>query len=146
MTESEAGERGFVMTLQTREQHIRRERATSNICTNQALCAVAAAMYLATMGKQGLKKVAEICMRNANYTMRKINEISGFQSPVYDAVHFKEFTVRHPDYAKVHEHLLANNIQGGYILSETTALYCVTEMHSQQDILNLLEVLEGFHV
>ena len=146
MTESEAGERGFVMTLQTREQHIRRERATSNICTNQALCAVAAAMYLATMGKQGLKKVAEICMRNANYTMRKINEISGFQSPVYDAVHFKEFTVRHPDYAKVHEHLLANNIQGGYILSETTALYCVTEMHSQQDILNLLETLEGFHV
>ena len=75
MTESVSGERGFVMTLQTREQHIRRENATSNICTNQALCAVAAGMYLATMGKEGLKKVAEICMQNANYVMQKIGEL-----------------------------------------------------------------------
>lgn len=146
MTESASGERGFVMTLQTREQHIRREKATSNICTNQALCAVAAAMYLATMGKQGLKKVAEICLRNAHYTMRKINEIAGFESPVFDAVHFKEFTVRHSEYRKVHDHLLANSIQGGYILDDTTALYCVTEMHTKSDIQTLLDTLEGFHV
>lgn len=146
MTESASGERGFVMTLQTREQHIRREKATSNICTNQALCAVAAAMYLATMGKQGLKKVAEICLRNSHYTMRKINEIDGFESPVFDAVHFKEFTVNHPEYRKVHDHLLANSIQGGYILDDTTALYCVTEMHTKSDIQTLLDTLEGFHV
>lgn len=146
LTESASQEKGFVMTLQTREQHIRREKATSNICTNQALCAVAAAMYLSTMGKNGLKKVAEICMRNAHYTMKKINEIKGFESPVYDSTHFKEFTVRHPDYRKVHEHLLENSIQGGYILDGTTALYCVTEMHAQSDIQNLLETLEGFHV
>lgn len=146
MTESASGERGFVMTLQTREQHIRREKATSNICTNQALCAVAAAMYLATMGKQGLKKVAETCLRNCNYTMRKINEISGFESPVYDSVHFKEFTVRHPEYKKVHAHLLEHSIQGGVILDDVTALYCVTEMHTPSDMQTLLTTLEGFHV
>jgi glycine dehydrogenase subunit 1 len=146
MTESASGERGFVMTLQTREQHIRREKATSNICTNQALCAVAAAMYLATMGKQGLQKVAEVCLQNSNYTMRKINELCGFESPVYDAVHFKEFTVCHPQYKKVDTFLLDNNIQGGYMLDNTTALYCVTEMHTKSDIQTLLKVLEGFHV
>jgi glycine dehydrogenase subunit 1 len=146
MTESASHHRGFVMTLQTREQHIRREKATSNICTNQALCAVAAAMYLATMGKQGLRKVAEICMRNANYTMKKINNISGFESPVYKSVHFKEFTVRHPKYKKVHEHLLKNGIHGGFMLNDETALYCVTEMHSQSDVHSLIEALEGFHV
>jgi glycine dehydrogenase subunit 1 len=146
MTESKSGERGFVMTLQTREQHIRREKATSNICTNQALCAVAAAMYLATMGKQGLKKVAELCMRNANYTMRKINDIPGFESPIFDVVHFKEFTVRHPHYEKVHDHLLRNGIQGGFMVNNTTAIYCVTEMHSKTDIETLVTTLEGFYV
>lgn len=146
MTESASQERGFVMTLQTREQHIRREKATSNICTNQALCAVAAAMYLATMGKQGLKKVAEICLRNAHYTMGEINKIPGFESPVFDAVHFKEFTVRHQNYTQVHEHLLKNGIQGGHILDDTTALYCVTEMHTKSDIRRLIKTLEGFHV
>ncbi len=146
MTQSVTGERGFVMTLQTREQHIRREKATSNICSNQALCAVAAAMYLATMGKEGLKKVAETCMRNANYTMRKINEIHGFESPIFDSVHFKEFTVYHSDYKKVHEALLKKGIQGGFMLDDTTALYCVTEMHSREDVEKLLEALEGLHV
>lgn len=146
MTESEKGERGFVMTLQTREQHIRREKATSNICTNQALCAVAAAMYLATMGKQGLKKVAEICMRNSNYTMKKINKIKGFDSPVYDSVHFKEFTVHHAEYKKVNNHLLKNNIQGGLMVNNTTSLYCVTEMHTRSDVEKLVDALEGFHV
>lgn len=146
MTESAAGERGFVMTLQTREQHIRREKATSNICSNQALCAVAAAMYLATMGKNGLKKVAETCMQNANYTMRKIGEIEGFTSPVYDSVHFKEFTVRHPAYKRVHEYLLGKGIQGGFLIDEDTALYCVTEVHSEADIYRLITALEGYHV
>jgi glycine dehydrogenase subunit 1 len=145
MTESENGERGFVMTLQTREQHIRREKATSNICTNQALCAVAAAMYLATMGKHGLKKVAEVCIGNSNYTMNKINEIKGFESPLYNSVHFKEFCVHHSDYKKVDTHLLQNGIQGGLMIDDTTALYCVTEMHTKSDVEKLVNILEGFH-
>jgi glycine dehydrogenase subunit 1 len=146
MTESESGERGFTMTLQTREQHIRREKATSNICSNQALCAVAAAMYLTTMGKQGLQKVAEICMRNANYTMNLMDTMDGFSAPLFDSIHFKEFTVQHPHYAQIHKHLLANGVQGGHMLDDKCALFCVTEMHSSEDIQLLIEILEGFHV
>jgi glycine dehydrogenase subunit 1 len=146
MTESESGERGFSMTLQTREQHIRREKATSNICSNQALCAVAAAMYLTTMGKQGLQKVAEACMRNANYTMNLIDKIDGFSAPVFDSIHFKEFTVHHPHYTRVHNHLLTRGIHGGSMLDDTTALFCVTEMHSLEDIQLLIKILEEFHV
>ena len=146
MTESESGERGYSMTLQTREQHIRRETATSNICSNQALCAVAAAMYLTTMGKQGLRKVAETCMRNSNHTMNLINDINGFSAPVFDSIHFKEFTVHHPHYTGVHNHLLSRGIHGGFMIDDETALFCVTEMHSLEDIQSLITALEEFHV
>ncbi len=85
------GKRGFVLTLSTREQHIRRERATSNICSNEALCALAACVYLALMGKQGLKKVAELCLQKANYVKRALPSSTLLfpSSPI-----FKEFAVR----------------------------------------------------
>ncbi len=148
-TEDLDGNLGFVMTLQTREQHIRREKATSNICSNEALCAVASAVYLAFLGKKGLKEIGELCMKNANYTMRRINEIKGFKAPLFNSLHFKEFTVHHENMKEIDKKLLENNIQGGVILDKIgfdlkdTALYCVTEMHTKEDIDKLISILEA---
>jgi glycine dehydrogenase subunit 1 len=142
------GRRGFVLTLSAREQHIRRERATSNICSNEALCALAAGAYLAAMGKSGLRKVAELCYHKAHYAAQRIAAIPGFDL-VGDRPFFKEFVVRCPrPPSEINEALLERGIIGGYDLGrdyphlENHMLLCVTEMNTRAEIDRLVEALE----
>ncbi|MEX2724963.1 MAG: aminomethyl-transferring glycine dehydrogenase subunit GcvPA [Candidatus Freyarchaeota archaeon] len=148
MTEDTQGNRCYTITLQTREQHIRREKATSNICSNEALCAVQVAVYLACVGPKGLAQLGETCMANAKYVMKKINEIEGFTAPIFDSPHFKEFTVKSQrPVEEVHRMLLDRGVHGGKIIKNEfpelgeASLYCVTEIHSIEDMEKLLEAL-----
>ena len=143
MSRDADGNRSFLMILQAREQHIRRARATSNICSNEALCAVASAIYLSLLGRSGLRKLALVNHTNAVRLMKMLSEIPGVEIP-HSGYHFNEFVVRLPkDEDEVHRGLLERGYHGGLrlkrILPELgdSMLLCTTELHTKG-------VLEGF--
>jgi len=141
------GQRAYVLTLTAREQHIKRERATSNICPNQGRLALASAVYLSLLGKNGLRQVAELCYHKAHYAAEQLSKLPGYRLQ-FSEPFFHEFTLSCPrPVAEINEHLLEHGILGGYDLSQdypglpNHLLIAVTEMNTKEEIDALVEAL-----
>ncbi len=140
VTEDAEGKRAFVLTLQTREQHIRRDKATSNICTSQALMALSSTIYMSTMGEEGLKEVAENCYLRAHYLAKEIDKLANFKLKYKDAPFFKEFVIETKQESKVIiEKMLAKGIFAGIAMdkfggSKNEMLIAVTEKRDKEEL------------
>jgi len=151
-TQDTEGRRGFVLTLATREQHIRREKATSNICTNQSLCALVATIYLSLLGKNGLKALAEQNLAKAHYAARELAAVPGASLP-FTGARFNEFVVKAPcDAEKLLAELRKEKIVGGLNLErfypelKGHLLLCVTEMVSKAVMDRMTAVYRRFQM
>lgn len=142
------GKEGFILTLQAREQHIRREKSISNICSNQALIALNATIYLSVLGKNGLTQLAKINLQKAHYAAEKIKKVKGAEL-VFSSPFFNEFVIRLQNSKKIKEELLKHKIIAGYELEKDypelkdCLLFAVTEMNTKEQIDNMVKIMEG---
>ena len=147
MTKDSEGKRAFCMTLQTREQHIRRGKATSNICTNEGLNALAALVYLSWLGSEGLYNVSKQNFEKGQELAKKITSISGYKL-AFSGIHFNEFVIKCPDLNKLNDKLLKKNIQGGVTLDKhfkelkNCMLFGISELYTDEMINQLISIIK----
>ena len=141
MTKDSRGQRAFVLTLQAREQHIRREKATSNICSNESLMALFATVYMSVMGRQGLKEAAELSYAGAHYLMDRLVATGRFK-PAFNRPFFNEFCVRYAgDVDELQRRFIAAGIFGGIKVAADTIMFAVTEKRTKEEIDKLIATI-----